>query len=355
MARVQRPDGTFLYEYDVDAGRQIPGYNVVRHAGVLLSLYQVAGADPGSGALGTGDRGLAWAQRTLLDHGEWSALRDPDDGSVESGGTALLLDALAQRRIATGDTSYDGLMHRLAGFLLVLTQRDGAVLLSWDSAADRPDPVQRSAYATGQVLWAYALMHRFFPQEGWDVHARSVADYLSLERDRVEHQKFPPWADQWAAYGLAEMAAWPSRGAETLQLDAANVGYVRTLSERFGFLVRTDSRRTDSWWDRLLHAGKVRGAGAGTWLEGLGSLWRVARLDPRAADLEPVLAKRAVCSAGMERERQTAAAEAAKTKSPSVAEGAWVTDGVTRMDDQQHTTSGLLRSIDILRSHGAQP
>lgn len=353
MARVQREDGTFLYEYDIDAGRQIPGYNVVRHAGVLMSLYQLAGDDPASGALATADRGFAWARGQLFEHGNWMALRDPDDRAVESGGTALLFDAVAQRRVSTGDTSFDPLLRQLATFLLAMTQPDGSVLLAWDVAAGRPDPVQRSMYATGQVLWAFALMHRFFPGEGWDAHAHRVATYLALHRDTVEKQKFPPWADQWAAYGLAEMAAWPPNANGRPHLTADQVAYARSLAERFGFLVRVDSRRTEARWDRMIHGPRARAAGLGTWVEALDSLWRLSRIDPRLADLEGPVAERAVCSAGMELDRQWTAERAARSKAPQIAEGAWFTDGLTRMDDQQHALSGILWSIPILRERGA--
>lgn len=351
MARNQRPDGTFLYEFDIDAGAQIPGYNVVRHAGVMMSLYQLAGVEPESGALGTADRGLRWARQQLFEHGDWTALRDPDDGSIESGGSALLLAALAQRRLATGDASQDELMRRVGRFLLVMEQPDGSFLLAWDRERGAPNPYERSKYATGEAFWALALMHRIFPEEGWDVPARRVADYLSLHRDRVEQQKFPPWADQWAAYGLAEMAAWPGPGP---QLSGANAAYARRLSERFGFLVRVDSRRTESTFDRLIHGRRARAAGAGTWSEALDSLWRLAGRDERLADLRPKLAQRAVCIAGMLRDRQYSPREAARTTAPPVAEGAWFTDGVTRMDDQQHALSGILRAAEVMQAGGGR-
>ena len=345
MARQQAADGSFLYEYDLDAAAPIPGYNVVRHAGVLLSLYQLAGADPSSPALATGDRGYAWAERQLVREGGWVALRDPLDGSIESGGSALLLTALAQRRIATGDPVHDEVMKGLGRFLREMEQQDGSILLAWSPAIGRPDPTLRSKYATGQALWGFALLHRLFPGEGWDRPAREVAEYLSQHRDEVEQQRFPPWADQWAAYGLAEMAAWPGPGP---QLSQTNAAYARSLAKRFGFLVRVDSRRTDTRIDRAIHARRARAAGAGTWSEGLDSLVRVAGLDPRLADLGPELRERAVCVAGMLRDRQYSASEAQQTRAPGVAEGAWFADGVTRMDDQQHALSGMLWAMPYL-------
>jgi hypothetical protein len=223
-----------------------------------------------------------------------------------------------------------------------MQQPDGSFLLRWLPSTGAPDPTERSKYATGEAFWALTLMHRIFPGEGWDAPARVVADYLSLHRDAYEGQKFPPWADQWAAYGLAEMADWP--------LNDANIRYARSLAERFGFLVRFESRRGGSQLSELLRGPRARAAGMGTWSEALDSLWRLSSRDPRMADMREKLGQRAVCAAGMLHDRQVSAAAARRFTSVRIAEGAWFTNGVTRMDDQQHALSGLLRATAILES-----
>ncbi len=335
IARVQEADGSYLYEFDIEDNEVVPGYNEVRHAGVTMSLYQLA-AEGYPNGLVTANRGLAWMEANLLAHDDWVALQGPGGGRISVGASALMLAGLAQRRLATRDSQHDMLMHRLARFLLVMQQPDGSFLESWSPGTGAPEPGLRSKYATGEAFWALALMHRLFPAEGWERPARAVADYLSLNRDRVEHQKFPPWADQWAAYGLNELA--PSG------LSDANIEYARSLSARFGFLVRVESQRTTSTFSKLVHGRRARAAGLGTWVEALGSLWLLARADSRLADLEPDLRERLVCSAGMLRDRQVTAAAARRYANPAVAEGAWFTERKTRMDDQQHALSGLIRA-----------
>ena len=187
-------------------------------------------------------------------------------------------------------------------------------------------------------------MHRFFPDEGWDASAFKTADYLALERDEYENQKFPPWADQWAAYGLGEMATWP--------LKDYHIAYARSLADRFGFLVRVESQRRDNWFSRALHGRQARAAGMGTWVEGLTSLYRVASVDPRMADMKEKIAERVDCGAGMLAARQVSSGTASHSKNPGRTLGAWFTDDVTRMDDQQHALSGLLRSAPIIASEG---
>lgn len=339
IERAQLPDGRYVYEYDREANVEPGGYNVVRHAGVTMSLYQLAAEGDLSG-METADRGLGWMIENLIRHDDWAALRDPYTGNVKLGASALMLAGLEQRRIATGDPQYDDLMRDLARFMLVLQLDDGAFLELWDPATGQPNPNQRSKYATGEAFWALTLMHEIFPGEGWDEPARKVADYLALHRDDVENLKFPPWADQWAAYGLSEMADWP--------LSDEQLAYARRLAERFGLLIRAESQRTESWWSELWHGRQARAAGMGTWVEGLTSLWLLAETDPRMADMRDKIAERAACGAGMLYERQVTAEEAHGGARPELLEGAWFTEGVTRMDDQQHALSGLIRSVDII-------
>ncbi len=348
IERAQQPDGSYTYEFNADESTYSAEYNSVRHAGVTTSLYQLAAIDPS--VLPTADRGLTWMQDHMARYNGWAALQDPFDGTIELGADALMLTALAQRRIATNDPQYDSLMHEVARFILVMQQDDGSFLLRWLPQTGAPDPTERSKYATGESFWALAMMHRLFPTEGWDVPTRKVADYLSLHRDTVEKQKFPPWADQWAAYGLAEMAAWPGPGP---QLNEANVTYARSLAERFGFLVRVESQRRDNAFSDVIHGRQARAAGMGTWGEGLDSLWRLSGLDSRLAHMQAKIGERAACTSGMLAERQIKAGD--PNTGPDVPRlGGWFTDGVTRMDDQQHALSALLRGREILDSRSKE-
>jgi hypothetical protein len=335
----QSPDGTYVYEYDRGANVEPGGYNYVRHAGVTMSLYQLASSGDRS-VLPTADAGMAFMLDNLYDHGDWAMFQDPDSDGIQLGASALMLAGLMQRRLATNDPIYDGISRDIARGMLALQLPDGAFLNRWDVRADAPAAGERSKYATGEAFWALTLMHRVFPGEGWDAAAIKTADYLALSRDDYEQQKFPPWADQWAAYGLGEMASWPPSDQQ--------ITYARSLAERFGFLVRVESQRRPNWFSKMLHGRQARAAGMGTWVEGLGSLYRLASVDPRMADMKDKLGERVVCGAGMLAERQVSPEEAARTGNAERNAGAWFTNDITRMDDQQHALSGLLYAAPIL-------
>jgi hypothetical protein len=340
IERGQRSDGSYLYEYNRQTDDPSnAGYNIVRHAGVTMSLYELAAAGEDE-YLAPADEGLRWMEARLQAKEDWSAIED-DAGNLRLGANALMLAGLVFRRDATGDTSRDDLMRELGRFLERLQQPDGSFVDRWQRGDDGPYLELKSRYATGEAFWALTLMHNRFPGEGWDEPSRKVADYLSLYRDEVEGFEFPPWADQWAAYGLHEMVEWP--------LSDDNIAYARSLADRFGFLIRTEAQRNDSDLYRRIHGDQTRAAGMGTWVEGLDSLWVIALHDERMADKEADIADRIACGTAMLVERQESLGSLPDGERDFTS-GAWFTDDITRMDDQQHAISALLEAEAALRS-----
>lgn len=339
IVRAQQDDGRYVYEYNRETDVFPDDYNVVRHAGVTMSLYHAAASGMPQ-FMEPADRGQAYMDQNMYRFEDWAAFRQPGSSRLQLGSSSLMLVGLAFRRMADGDERYDELMRETARFLVTLQRPDGSFLADWDTATKAPVPTITSKYATGEAFWALALMHDAFPGEGWDESARLVADYLSTTRDDIEGFSFPPWADQWAAYGLMQTGPWG--------LNDENVTYARALSQRFGLLVRAESQRTESELSKKIRGRQARAAGMGTWVEALSSLWRLSGVDPQLADLRPAIAERAACGIGMLVERQQTAEDAADYARPDLVLGAWFTDEVTRMDDQQHALSALLFGMPAL-------
>jgi hypothetical protein len=336
IGRGQRENGRYVYEYDRSDDRIVPGYNIVRHAGVTMSLYQLARAGHRD-ALPAAEEGLAVMLDALVPAGEGMAYVE-GGGEAGLGASALMLAALAQRREATGDGAHDREMRALGRFLTGQITTGGQMLEAYDLTARTAVPGRTSRYATGEAAWALAQLHNLFPGEGWGAHARDVLDYLATARDEVEGLDFAPWPDQWAAYTLSELA--PSG------LDDHHVAYARSLAARFGMLIRSESQK-DGWPVPFVDP-RARGAGLGVWVEGLGALGHAAAADDRLADLRPLIDERVACGGALLAERQQERADAAGAASPELVAGAWFRDGVTRMDDQQHALSGLLVAAGAL-------
>ncbi len=341
IMRNQHEDGSYVYVYLIDTDTVPDEYNLVRHAGVTLALYEAAGYYKDRTILAAADAGMNWMIDRLETRHGWStpALGDTE---VDLGAPALMTVGLAERRLVTGDPQYDDLMRSLGRFIVALQHPDGGFDFGWNLSTDEPISGS-SKYYPGESLWALALLHEAFPGEGWDTAAYKDLDYLVTKRDEVDNVPFPPLPDQWMAYGFAEMATW--------DLSDAQIEKAGELATRFGLLVRSEAQRQGSWYGNLTRGRKSRAAGLGTWVEGLGSLWRLAETDPRLADSAPALKDRLVCSAGLLAARQADTETANQSARPDMVEGAWFARGETRMDDQQHALSGLIYTLRALQNN----
>jgi len=344
LVRNQAPDGTWLYLYDADSDSAPPVYDVVRHAGAVEGLYQAAAAGA-HGAMGSADRGTRWALDRLLERDGWAALSW--NGETATGATALLVAGLTVRREATGDTRHDGVLRRMGRFLVAQVQPSGAVLASYDPARGAPVPGEYSKYYTGEAYWALARLHRAFPDEGFGEAADRIGAYLATSRDDAEHH-WPAIADHWAGYGLSETIRFPERRRPPLT--DAELAYARRQAELFAAQARWIEQRFGPWGAIVRGPAVFRGGAYGVIDEGFTGLWRTARADPRLADLQGPIRERATCVAGLAVAAQSDRADATRATRPDRVQGAWFNKGETRMDDQQHTLDGLLRTVAIVEA-----
>jgi hypothetical protein len=183
-------------------------------------------------------------------------------------------------------------------------------------------------------------LQNLFPDEGWGEAELKALDFIANRRDELESVDFPPLADQWTAMAIGEMAGW---GLTDQQSD-----YVHRLAARFGLLSRTEAQRQGSWYGLAARGRHARGAGSGTWIEGLTGLWRATWQDERLEDIRAQLKERAICVSGIAAENQVSKNQANGYGRPDIAEGAWFSQDATRMDDQQHMLSGLIQTLDAI-------
>ncbi len=338
IADNQDAEGRYLYEWDlaIDGPTAAP-YNYVRHAGTTMALYQFV-LEGESSYLGAADTGLSWLLERERGNDEVAAIAPSDTANAKLGTSALLAVGLVHRRQATGDPTFDDLLRRLGTMMVGQQRPDGSMLSFWDPEAEAPVPELTSLYATGEALWALALLHNTWPDEGWDAPARRTLTYMATDRDEDEDVWPKPWADQWAAYSLHEMAAWG--------LDDVHTDYARRLAGQWGVATRWESQRNGGI-DGLVHAPENVAAGQGTWMEGLGMLRQLAVIDERLEDIENDLGDRLLCGAGRMIAKQK------RNTGQTEVDGGFFVDGTTRVDGQQHVLSGLIFAERVLESRAS--
>jgi hypothetical protein len=322
--------GRFTYGYDRDADEVNTGYNLVRHAGMVSALYQLA-ADGDERWLEGAEAGLGYLLDLVVETGDDAVAIAWPGVDAKIGAAGLTIAALHHRQQALGDGRYDELMRELGRFLVGQIEPRGSILGSWSPETGAPVPGYYAKFGTGEAFWALTLLASDFPGEGWDSAARSVGRYIATERREAEDQ----WLrqpDHWAAYGFAELGA----------SSPEELTYLRQLAGDFGVMTRFESTRQGTGPGAWLRGPDALGAGVGALGEGLGSLWRLSAREPGLADIRDDLDERLSCVAGLLVERQVDADDAADSPRPELVEGAWFRQGATLLDDQQHTLSALL-------------
>ena len=89
FVRNEQPDGRWLYEFDANTGRDLGGYNTIRHSGAIMGLYMAATI----GTAGAVDAWHAWlvangvrmrsAPRTHRDGARSFYCYDPESAVVQ--------------------------------------------------------------------------------------------------------------------------------------------------------------------------------------------------------------------------------------------------------------------------------
>jgi hypothetical protein len=356
----QRADGSFSYLVD-DRGVEQGGYSNVRHAGATLALYETARATGDPTFLAAADKATEWMRDRLVTRGDWVALSE--GSAAPLGGSALMLAALAERRLATGDRANDETMRGLGRFLLAMQRPNGDFSVSYDLVAEEADRVTISQYYAGESLWALARLQNALPDESVRDAALRAATFIATERDDRDFVPVGPLNDHWAAHGFAEMAQWrraarssgagslrgPSRGPSgplSGSLTDEEADYARRLYGRFQILMRSEAQKDAGAPYSWVHGPERSSAALGTWVEGQASLAALARVDGRLDDLRRATLDSTECGAGVLVARQR------RSDNPRLG-GAWFTRGETRVDDQQHAITGLLALADLLEHPGS--
>jgi len=250
-----RDDGRFRYRSD-SAGRPLPGYNTVRHAGSLWALSAQAEADPASAAA---LREPATRASRFLEHcclrplpgradrlALWSSAEgDPLEAKLGAAGLALAAWSDRRRRGEPAPTLDE--LRALAAFIVDQQQPDGRFIAKY--IVDAPDDRWQSLYYPGEAALGLLALARVDDDPRW--RAAAARALLHLAKTRIDSGDWPP--DHWALIATAELLRQP------FEKSAPLLRQVREVAERL-----LAAQATDGSFDPLR-----RSAPAATRLEAL--------------------------------------------------------------------------------------
>ncbi|HXG65068.1 MAG TPA: hypothetical protein VNO70_08160 [Blastocatellia bacterium] len=341
LLRMQRQDGSFHYIYDPKEDRlDSHSYNIVRHAGVTFSLFELYRATRDARYFDAARRAVTYLKTRFRPAREPGAVYVLDnDGKAKLGANGLALLALArQMELDPQSADHEG-ARRLTNLILAMQRKDGAFDSYYPVRGDEPKGSVSLYYPGEAILGLVSLFERSGDRRLLGA-ARRGADYLVESQRKLE--KLPP-------------DAWLMQALEALH----RIGRERRYAEHA--IALAERMMADQYPDNA-PAGYAGGFGprmprttaAAARAEGMVAAYRIARSigDPRAARIANSLK----AAARFQLTQQFDAGNSASLPNPERAKGGFRASPASlriRIDYVQHNISALLGVAELYRESGA--
>jgi uncharacterized protein YyaL (SSP411 family) len=278
LVRAQKADGSFRYSYNpLRDQANDRAYNIVRHAGAAISLFDLYRATRDARYLDAARRAVTYLKTRFRPARESNAAYVLDnDGKAKLGANGLALVALARQAELDPKSADLGSAARLANLILAMQRKDGSFESYYAIRGDGPRE-SASLYYPGEAILGLALLRRLSGDNRLLGAARRGAAYLIESQSRME--KLPP--DAWlieALEALHETEREPRYAIHAMALAEAMIADQYAEDDRAGFA-------------GAFRPGLPRATPAASRAEGLLSAYRLARLtnDARASRIAGAL------------------------------------------------------------------
>jgi hypothetical protein len=331
LIRAQKGDGSFHYEYDPYVeGASGRDYNILRHAGAAVALFQLYEATRDPRYVEAARRAVVYLKGRFRPARRADALYVlDDDGKAKLGAGGLALIALAlQMRLDAGSADRTS-ARRLANLILHMQARDGS-FASYYGLDGEPEERQ-SLYYPGEALLGLIELYKRTGDRRLIEAARRGADYLIETQTRMA--ALPP--DAWLMQAL--------EGLFAIKRDARYARHAVALAEAMIGMQYTPAQAQAPAYVGGYRPGVPRATPAASRAEGMLAALRLARLtkDARAAGIAEALK----LSARFQLSQQFDADNSFYLASPERAAGGFresLTSARIRIDYVQHNVSALL-------------
>ncbi|MDP7399967.1 MAG: hypothetical protein QF541_24095, partial [Lentisphaeria bacterium] len=198
-------DGRFVYKYLGQQHVRAREYNIVRHAGTILSMLDLYDTTRDERLLGTAERATDY----LVD--QMQAFGDNDSGmialayedKIKLGGVALAAVALAKHIEVTGNNRYQPQLIGLGKYIRGSQRANGSFIHQRRPGTGHELPFV-SEYYPGEAILALMRIYGIDPQDKWLDVAEGSASFLITERDAGK-ETLELIHDHWLLYGINEL------------------------------------------------------------------------------------------------------------------------------------------------------
>jgi len=206
LERACGPDGKFVYEIDINTGKQSSSYNIVRHAGAIYALAMLNRSRPSHKTVDAMVRAANFMQQGYVGPGVrpgqlvvWSGPTG-HHSDAELGATGLGLVALAEvRKVSPKSVSMEELQ-ALGRFALFLQKEDGSFVQMYRVETGPVEHFQ-SPYYPGEAGLGFIALYETDHSREWLTAAGKALSYLAKNLP----EPFDGQLDQWALIAIAKL------------------------------------------------------------------------------------------------------------------------------------------------------
>lgn len=208
LAALVSDKGRFRYRFDPTKGTVSPGYNIIRHCGVVWSMLELHRADPSATAvLDAGERAIdRLLRRYVYPYGGGDRRCVVEKDWIKLGGNALAVLALTALHRVRGNGAYLGAASDLGRYILSERRPDGDFVHKRKFKTGEVSSF-RSEYFTGEALLALLTLHEATGEALWLQAAAEEEDKLAAIDYGVTFQS------HWCLYALELLCRHVSKAA----------------------------------------------------------------------------------------------------------------------------------------------
>jgi hypothetical protein len=202
-------DGKFDYGYYPIYHKEIPGYNILRHASSIWSLicsYRLTGdrftLAQIENAVGYMIRNTFYKYRDCAPGTNTVYLADKHLNEIKVGGNAVAVVMLTEYMDATGSDKYVNLAQELGnGILELFDARTGEFFHVLNYPSMSPKDKFRTVYYDGESVFALCRLYGLTKDRKW-------LDAATLAVDRFIREDYTKFRDHWVAYAMNEITKY---------------------------------------------------------------------------------------------------------------------------------------------------